>query len=238
MASRRAHALLAQLSRPIAPAIKASRPQFHPTGPSLLPRLPLAAQHPQPLLLRAAHSIPRPRSHAAAATTTTDQSGPPAAPTSQSKHQHKPKQPRVAQQPHYELTFTCVPCGERSRHKVSKQGYHHGSVLITCPGCRNRHVMSDHLGVFSEAPSGTVEDLMRGRGRLVKRGTLGEDGDVEFWEDGTVTRRGGADDPDGEGEVVVVGGAGGQEKEEVDDLPPGATFKSAAAAAAAGEKSG
>ena len=33
----------------------------------------------------------------------------------------------------------------------------------------------------------TVEDLLRDRGQLVKRGTLGEDGDLEFWEDGTVT---------------------------------------------------
>lgn len=30
---------------------------------------------------------------------------------------------------------------------------------------------------------------MREKGRLVKRGTLGEDGDVEFWEDGSTTVR-------------------------------------------------
>lgn len=30
---------------------------------------------------------------------------------------------------------------------------------------------------------------MREKGQLVKRGTLGEDGDVEFWEDGTTTNR-------------------------------------------------
>jgi protein import protein ZIM17 len=33
----------------------------------------------------------------------------------------------------------------------------------------------------------TIEDLMRERGQLVKKGTLSEDGDVEFWEDGTTT---------------------------------------------------
>ncbi|KAK0734475.1 DNL zinc finger-domain-containing protein, partial [Lasiosphaeria miniovina] len=90
--------------------------------------------------------------------------------------------------PRYELTFTCAPCGERSRHHVSKQGYHHGSVLIACPGCRNRHVISDHLGVFGDKGA-TVEDIMRERGTLVKRGTLGEDGDIEFWEDGSTTAR-------------------------------------------------
>ena len=49
--------------------------------------------------------------------------------------------------PSYELTFTCVPCSTRSTHKITKQGYHFGSVLITCPECRNRHIMSDHLKV-------------------------------------------------------------------------------------------
>jgi len=47
----------------------------------------------------------------------------------------------------YEMTFTCKPCSTRSTHKVSKQGYHFGSVLITCPECKNRHIISDHLGV-------------------------------------------------------------------------------------------
>ena len=86
------------------------------------------------------------------------------------------------------MTFTCVPCGTRSAHNISKQGYHHGSVLITCPSCRNRHIISDHLNIFGNREV-TVEDLMKERGMLVKRGTLGEDGDVEFWEDGSTTNR-------------------------------------------------
>ncbi|KAL8414981.1 hypothetical protein RB594_005980 [Gaeumannomyces avenae] len=93
------------------------------------------------------------------------------------------RQNRIQSQPHYQLTFTCVPCGSRSKHAVSKQGYHHGSVLITCPDCRNRHVISDHLGVFGDRKGVTVEDLMRDRGLLIKKGTLGEDGSIEFWED-------------------------------------------------------
>lgn len=76
----------------------------------------------------------------------------------------------------------------RSAHTISKQGYHHGSVLIACPSCRNRHVISDHLKIFGNRRV-TVEDLMRERGMLVKRGTLGEDGDLEFWEDGSTTKK-------------------------------------------------
>ncbi|KAJ4394352.1 hypothetical protein N0V93_003569 [Gnomoniopsis smithogilvyi] len=100
----------------------------------------------------------------------------------------KPQQPNTPKQPSYELTFTCVPCGSRSAHTISKQGYHHGSILITCPSCRNRHVISDHLQIFGNKKI-TVEELMKERGQLVKRGTLGEDGDIEFWEDGTTTVR-------------------------------------------------
>ncbi|KAF8246890.1 hypothetical protein K440DRAFT_506947, partial [Wilcoxina mikolae CBS 423.85] len=48
-------------------------------------------------------------------------------------------------QPSYHLTFTCRPCQTRSTHTVSKQAYHGGTVLIQCPGCKNRHVITDHL---------------------------------------------------------------------------------------------
>ena len=51
------------------------------------------------------------------------------------------------QVPAYEMTFTCKKCQTRSSHRVSKQGYYHGTVLITCPGCKNRHLISDHLKV-------------------------------------------------------------------------------------------
>lgn len=41
---------------------------------------------------------------------------------------------------------------------------------------------------------------MREQGQLVKRGTLSEDGDLEFWVDGSVTRRG-----EGAGDAVRAG---------------------------------
>ena len=54
---------------------------------------------------------------------------------------------RRRMQPSYRLTFTCKPCERRSTHQVSKHSYYHGTVLITCPGCQSRHVISDHLQV-------------------------------------------------------------------------------------------
>lgn len=49
--------------------------------------------------------------------------------------------------PQYQLTFTCKKCTTRSSHQLSKQAYHKGTVLIQCPGCKNRHLIADHLKV-------------------------------------------------------------------------------------------
>ncbi|KAF4989704.1 hypothetical protein FDECE_14619 [Fusarium decemcellulare] len=140
------------------------------------PRIPRATF--QPLIAtRASHAIPRP----------------PAQRYAQPKKDKKPNReegPRPElKASHYQLSFTCVPCGHRSHHNVSKQGYHHGSTLITCPGCRNRHVISDHLNIFGDRKI-TVEDLMREKGQLVKRGSLGEDGDIEFWPEDSLPQEG------------------------------------------------
>lgn len=58
-------------------------------------------------------------------------------------------------------------------------------MLITCPECKNRHVIADHLKIFSDEAM-DVETLMREKGELVRRGRLGagEEGDVEFWDEG------------------------------------------------------
>ena len=69
------------------------------------------------------------------------------------------EQPKVRQDvPAYELTFTCKPCSTRTTHRISKQGYHHGTVLITCPNCTSRHLITDHLRVSLETPSAKERD--------------------------------------------------------------------------------
>ncbi|KAK8153479.1 DNL zinc finger-domain-containing protein [Phyllosticta citrichinensis] len=96
--------------------------------------------------------------------------------------------------PAYNLTFTCRACTTRSAHRITKQGYHEGTVLVTCPGCKNRHLISDHLKVFQDQ-SVSLEDILKqtaegGRqGVSLKRGALSSDGDLELWDDGTVTPR-------------------------------------------------
>lgn len=88
------------------------------------------------------------------------------------------------QQPSYDLTFTCKKCMDRSTHRISKQGYHYGTIVITCPGCNNKHLISDHLRIFSDKDT-TLEDIMKEKGELLKKGVLGADGDVEFYPEAT-----------------------------------------------------
>jgi protein import protein ZIM17 len=52
---------------------------------------------------------------------------------------------RKALQPCYDMTFTCKKCLDRSSHRITKQAYHFGTVLINCPGCKSRHLIADHM---------------------------------------------------------------------------------------------
>ena len=63
----------------------------------------------------------------------------------------EPENARREDVPSYEMRFTCKKCMTPQTHKISKQGYHHGTVLVTCPGCKNRHLVADHLKVIAFA---------------------------------------------------------------------------------------
>ena len=152
----------------------------------------------------------------------------------------------TAQHPHYRLAFSCAHCTHVSIHHVSHQGYHHGSVLITCPDCRHKHVISDHLHLLTRQrrllhkaddtaeENGThphsVADVVRQFGRLVKIGSLGGDGNLELWaEAGEVGDDGGrgisgADvggrtaRNGGSGVVAIEGGGGASQLAMDEDL--------------------
>ena len=104
--------------------------------------------------------------------------------SSTSKAEEAPPEPR----PEYQLSFTCKKCSERSTHKISKQGYHHGTVLVQCPGCKNRHLISDHLKIFSDKRI-TLEDILAEKGETLKKAHLevkmGNDGVLELEKDGS-----------------------------------------------------
>lgn len=230
MSSRRALSLATSCLK-LRAALESQQPVFHqllsrPNLPSNIPK-----PH-QPFLtsIRQKHTIPRPPPPSTptgpqtstippSSNPTPPASNPTSAAATPSDNNNNNTDPgRSPPPPQYELTFTCVPCGTRSKHKVSKQGYHHGTVLIACPGCKNRHVIADHLKIFGDRRV-TVEDLMREKGQLVKRGTL--DGDMEFWEDGTTTAR----EEDKEEGKTEKGGGSNKGGEAADTAPPGASFK-------------
>ena len=70
----------------------------------------------------------------------------------------------------YIIAFTCKKCNTRSSHTFSKQAYTKGTVAIQCPGCKNRHLIADNLGVFKDQRI-NIEDLLKAKGESVATGT-------------------------------------------------------------------
>lgn len=70
------------------------------------------------------------------------------------------------------IGFTCKICEERSHHTMSKLGYTRGTVIIQCPGCKNRHLIADHLNWFDadhRLGKRTIEEILESRGEKVSR---------------------------------------------------------------------
>jgi hypothetical protein len=51
---------------------------------------------------------------------------------------------------------------------MSKQSYNHGVVLIRCDGCKNLHLIADHLGWFRDKKT-TIEDILKEKGEDVQK---------------------------------------------------------------------
>lgn len=68
------------------------------------------------------------------------------------------------------IAFTCKKCDTRSSHTMSKQAYTGGTVLITCPSCKNRHLIADHLKIFRDDRV-TIEDILKAKGESVSSTT-------------------------------------------------------------------
>ena len=46
------------------------------------------------------------------------------------------------------MVFTCAICETRSTKIFGRHSYEKGTVIVTCPGCGNHHLVADHLGWF------------------------------------------------------------------------------------------
>jgi hypothetical protein len=65
--------------------------------------------------------------------------------------------------------FTCRLCETRTARRITKKGYHEGTVLVRCPGCKGLHLIADHLGYFSDEAV-DAESLLAARGEAVEHG--------------------------------------------------------------------
>ena len=64
-------------------------------------------------------------------------------------------------------------CQKRSQETFSKQAYHHGTIIIRCEGCRNLHLIADHLKIVSETKV-ELDDILQGK-VTIRRGVYIED---------------------------------------------------------------
>jgi protein import protein ZIM17 len=67
----------------------------------------------------------------------------------------------------YAMMYTCGVCETRAAKMISKQAYHHGTVLIRCPSCQNLHLIADNLNQFEE-PGWRLEDVLAAQGERVR----------------------------------------------------------------------
>lgn len=64
------------------------------------------------------------------------------------------------------MVFTCNVCNTRSAKQFSWLAYNHGVVLVTCPGCDNKHLIADRLHWFDGM---SVEDYLANKGQTVTK---------------------------------------------------------------------
>ncbi|GJJ78862.1 mitochondrial protein import protein ZIM17 [Entomortierella parvispora] len=83
--------------------------------------------------------------------------------------QHKnPIPPNLDPKARMLIGFTCTVCNHRSHKTMSKHAYQHGVVIMRCDGCKNKHLIADHLGWFKNGGV-TVEDLVKENGETVQK---------------------------------------------------------------------
>ncbi|PRP77645.1 hypothetical protein PROFUN_00506 [Planoprotostelium fungivorum] len=90
-----------------------------------------------------------------------------------------PTDPEELKRGRLQLTFTCGKCDHTATKSFSKLSYFKGVVIVTCPGCDNKHLIADNLGWFADEPI-NLETLMREKGLEVAYGKLPHSENIEI----------------------------------------------------------
>lgn len=71
------------------------------------------------------------------------------------------------------VSFTCTAneCGTRISKMIRRSSYEKGTVLIQCPNCSVKHIISDHLGWYSDVSQNltNIEKIAESKGESVLR---------------------------------------------------------------------
>jgi hypothetical protein len=65
------------------------------------------------------------------------------------------------------LMYKCNVCNEHNSHLISRHAYENGVVIVTCAGCKNKHLIADNLNWFEDIKEKNVEEMLLKKGEIV-----------------------------------------------------------------------
>mmetsp|Transcript_10802 Transcript_10802/g.16745 ORF Transcript_10802/g.16745 Transcript_10802/m.16745 type:complete len:235 (+) Transcript_10802:142-846(+) len=67
----------------------------------------------------------------------------------------------------YTLVYTCKVCDTRQLCKIHKIAYNSGIVIVTCKGCKNRHLIADPGGLLDTPDFKNIQQYLEAKGEKV-----------------------------------------------------------------------